>query len=106
MRAFSALIIWMLLGLYSGAADEKPRGPGGNKQGGARGPQRPPGQDSPTDDIRAFFKTEVPPHLLDVVLGRPSLTSVTASILAYESREGMIEYGTKGGATLKTGMIR
>ncbi len=102
MRSLCALIVWLLFGFHVEAADEKPRGPGGGKQGGARGPQRPNGQEAPADDIRSLFKTEVPAHLLDVVLGRPSTTSVTASVLAYENREGMIEYGIRGGASVKT----
>jgi predicted phosphodiesterase len=47
--------------------------------------------------VRFLFKTEVPPHPLDVVLGRPSARSITASILAFENREGFLEYGTQPG---------
>jgi len=60
------------------------------------GGQHPP--DGPLDDVRQIFKTDVPAHPLDVVLGRPTRNSVTASILAYADREGVIEYGPTGGA--------
>jgi predicted phosphodiesterase len=79
-------------------ADEKPRG--GERGGG----QRP--QDTPLDDVRFIFKTEVPEHPLDVVLGRPARDSVTASVLAYSDREGIIAYGAKAGAlTEKTAVF-
>jgi len=71
------------------SADEKPRS---DKRGG----QRP--QDAPLDDVRFIFKTEVPAHPLDVVLGRPTKNSVTASVLAYADREGVIQFGPKAGA--------
>jgi len=86
---FTALILgtsWMAM-----SADEKPRGPGGNRRD-----QRPP--DAPVDDVRYLFKTEVPAHPLDVVLGRPTKNSVAASVLAYTDREGLILYGPKAGA--------
>ena len=102
MRFFPTLILWLLCALQLGAVEEKPRGPGGGKQGGPRGSQRPPGETAPADDVRSIFKTDVPAHPLDILLGRPGTTSVTASILAYESAEGMVEYGVKGGATAKT----
>jgi len=61
-----------------------------------RGGQRP--QDVPLDDVRSIFKTDVPAHLLDIVLGRPTNNSVTASVLSYADAEGVIGYGTKPGA--------
>lgn len=96
MRAFFTLIFCLSCVFSLGAADEKPRGPGGGKQGGPRGPQRPPGPDSAVDDVRSLFKTDVPARSLDILLGRPAATSVTVSIVSYQSREGMLEYGTKG----------
>ncbi len=83
--AASALIFGVALIAFS--ADDKPRGPGGGK--------RP--QDAPLDDARFLFKTEVPAHPLDVVLGRPTTNSVTASVLAYAEREGIIQYGPTAG---------
>jgi hypothetical protein len=64
---------------------------GNGGPGGARGgPQRP--QDAPLDDVRFLFKTDVPAHPVDLLLGRPTANSVTASILAYEEREGLIQF--------------
>jgi len=77
--------------LISFSADEKPRGPGDGRRGGQRL------QDAPMDDVRFIFKTEVPAHPLDVVLGRPTNNSVTASVLAYANREGVIQFGPKAG---------
>ncbi len=74
------------------AQDAKPRGPGGG-QGGGRRPQ-----DGATDDPNFLFQTNVPVHPLDVVLGRPTDQSTTASVLAYAEREGVIAYGPLAGA--------
>jgi hypothetical protein len=50
------------------------------------------------DDPRYIFRTEVPAHPLDVILARPTDRSVTVSVLAYQEREGVIEYGLAPGA--------
>jgi len=84
--AFAALASLVAL-----SADEKPRGPGG-KGGGKRAP------DGAIDDPRFLFKTDVPAHPLDVVLGRPTKNSATVSVLAYSDREGAIAYGAHAGA--------
>jgi predicted phosphodiesterase len=73
------------------------RGPQKGGPGGGRGgPQRP--EDAPADDVRFLFKTEVPAHPFDIVLGRPTADSVTVSVLGYEDREGQIEYSPAGNA--------
>lgn len=94
MNKTALLYFPLLLGvcLWGFSADDRPRVPGGERRGG----QRP--QDAPIDDVRFLFKTEVPAHPLDVVLGRPTANSVTASVLAYSGREGVIQYGTKSGS--------
>lgn len=69
------------------------RGSGGPR-GAKGGPQGP--QDAPVDDVRFLFKTEVPAHPFDLLLGRPTASSVTASVLAYEDREGMIQFSQAG----------
>ena len=56
------------------------------------------GASAPIDDVRFIFKTEVPAHPLDVILGRPTSDSVTASILSYADREGYIDYGPQAGS--------
>lgn len=78
--------------LLAWAAEEKPR----------RGqPGGPRSEKTPLDDVRFLFKTEVPAHANDVVLGRPTQHSVTASVLAYADAEGVIEVSTKAGGTGK-----
>lgn len=42
--------------------------------------------------LPAQLRTDVPAHAFDIILGRPSLTSVTASVLSYENLEGYLEY--------------
>jgi predicted phosphodiesterase len=83
---FAGFVLAIGAVLTAVSADNNPRNRGG---------QRP--QDAPLDDVRFIFKTDVPAHPLDVVLGRPTDKSVTASILAYADREGIIQYGTKPG---------
>ena len=41
---------------------------------------------------------DVPSHLLDVILCRPTSNSITASVLAYGDTEGFIAYGTQRGS--------
>ena len=52
----------------------------------------------PIEDLAILFRTDVPAHPLDVVLGRPTRNSITAKVLASADREGVIEYGPKAGA--------
>ncbi len=53
------------------------------------------------------FQTQVPSRPYDIVLGNPTGTSVTASVLAYETLEGRFEFGTRPGAyTGRTALIR
>ena len=42
--------------------------------------------------VHAAAGTDVPAHAFDIILGRPSGTSVTASVLSYENLEGYLEY--------------
>ena len=98
-------VVWLFLGAAFLSAQDKPKAPGqgqggGGRRGGGGGP-RP--EDAPADDVRFIFKTEVPAHQLDVVLGRPTNHSVTASVLAYSDCEGVIEFkADTGGASSKT----
>ena len=43
------------------------------------------------------FRTDVPDHPYDIVLGNPTGTSVIASVLSYSPVEGYIEFGTRPG---------
>lgn len=74
--------------------DAKPRGPGGGKDGPRKGGKA---GDVPLEELASLFRTDVPDHPLDVVLGRPGKNSITASVLSYQDKEGIIEYGTKPG---------
>ena len=96
MNAVRFLSVALILGasFLANSADDKPRGPNGGKRVG-QGPA-----DAPVDDVRFLFKTDVPAHPLDVVLGRPTKNSVTASVLAYADRDGIIQYGPKAGAPI------
>ena len=76
---------------------QKPRGPGqagGERKGGKGGR----GGDQPVENLADLFRTDVPAPPLDLVLGRPTKNSITASVLAYSDREGIIQYGPKVGA--------
>ena len=42
------------------------------------------------------FQTEVPSHPVDIILGRQTATSVTASVLSWQDVQGYIAYGTRG----------
>lgn len=86
---------------YSG--DEKPRGLGGGNGGPRKGGK---GNDVPIEELASLFRTDVPEHPLDVVLGRPAKNAITASVLSYQDREGVIRYGTEAGAaTAKTAVF-
>jgi hypothetical protein len=84
-----SLGVWVVLGgvgLLSAAhaqqnpAGGKKRGPGGEGQGESRMPT-------------LAFRTEVPAHPLDIILGRPTQDAITVSVLSYEGFEGYITYG-------------
>jgi hypothetical protein len=67
--------------------------PGGGQRGsgqGGRGSQSRGGNSPP-----AIFKTEVPKHDIDIILGRPTKNSITFNIVAYDDVETWIEYGTE-----------
>lgn len=94
---FLAAVVCAIVASYAvKVADDKRRGQGGGK--------RP--QEGAVDDPRFLFKTDVPAHPLDVVLGRPTKDSITVSVLTYSDREGEIAYGPKSGASAaKTGVF-
>ncbi len=46
------------------------------------------------------FRTEVPAHPVDLILGRPTKKAITLSVLAYEDTEGYAAYGTQPGQYL------
>ena len=69
----------------------------------AQRPQRDGGQARRRNGGRArqeftgTFRTETPDRPYDIVLGNPTDTSVTASVLAYSPLEGYIEFGPRQG---------
>jgi UDP-2,3-diacylglucosamine pyrophosphatase LpxH len=50
-----------------------------------------------TQTTAPCFRTDVPAHPFDLILGRPTSTSVTASVLSYTQAEAYLEGGTQPG---------
>jgi hypothetical protein len=78
MIRWSSLLL-VCVGVTLGAAADKP----------ARRGSRQPVQISQCNDV--------PAHRFDLILGRPTSTSVTVSVLCYEDTQGCIAYGTQRG---------
>jgi len=74
------ILLLLGMGLLARAADEKPARKGGSRQ---------PVQTSKCNDV--------PAHPFDLILGRPTASSVTVSVLSYRDAEGFIAYGTQTG---------
>lgn len=66
-------------------------------------PQRTAATKAPANnrgsDAAQSMTFAAPAHPIDVILGRPTQNSITASVLAYQDAEGCIEYGTTDFAT-------
>ena len=77
-----------------------PPASGGRNQG-TRTPQNPPARQTPQasrgSDASQNLSLDVPARPIDVILGRPTQRSITASVLAYQDSEGYIEFGTQAG---------
>jgi predicted phosphodiesterase len=76
-----------------GKDGQKSRGPGEGQRKGGKGGQGQGEIKMPTP----AFRTEVPAHAVDLVLGRPTRNAITLSILVYEELEGYVAYGTQKG---------
>ena len=76
------------LGGAQAAADAEGRQAGKGQGGQGRGEIKMP---------TPVFRTEVPAHPVDLILGRPTKTSVTLSVLAYADTEGYVAYGARAG---------
>ena len=76
------LVALPLAVLIADAANEKPARKGGGS--------RQPIMNSPCNDM--------PAHPFDIILGRPTRDSVTASVLVYQNTEGCIAFGTQHAA--------
>ena len=79
-------IAWIAVSLVVRAADDKPGRRGGGDGGG--GGKQP---------IQSTEASNVPAHPFDVILGRPTTNSITASVLCYNDTDGLIAYGTNSG---------
>jgi hypothetical protein len=89
-------------------ATQTPQGAGGRNQG-TRAPQtqNPPARQTPQaqptaqtnrgSDATQNLSLDVPAHPMDIILGRPTQRSITASVLAYQDGDGYIEFGTQTG---------
>jgi hypothetical protein len=60
-------------------------------------PQAPSARRGAAGDLPPCFRTEVPAHPYDIILGRPTDRSVAASVLSYAKAEGYIEWGRASG---------
>ncbi len=91
----SPTLIFLLtaLGTATLLGQDKPKGQGAARKD-AGGP-RP--EEAPVDDVRFLFKTEIPPHSLDVILGRPTRDSVLVSILSAADSEAVIDFSPQQG---------
>jgi hypothetical protein len=88
-QALNRCYVICLLGtaLVTPVAAEKPA----RQQGGSRQP------------VQTSTASEVPAHAFDVILGRPTGTSITVSVLCYSDAEACIRYGIQPGKlALKT----
>ncbi len=84
-----ALAAGLLLAVASSARSQTSApSEGRTRRGGGNGEVRMP---------TPAFRTEVPRRPYDLILGRPTRTSVTLSVLAYEAREGFLAYGPRPG---------
>ncbi len=79
MKYRPLFILALVAGLTCYAQQERARGRGGESM-------KP---DAP--------EIQVPAHPYDLILGRPTQTAVTLSILAYQNREGFVSYGIAPG---------
>ena len=100
-------------------ANQKPQAQQGGRNQGTRAPQpqntpqaKPSPQNAPArqtpqtkptvqnnggSDASQSLSLDMPAHPVDVVLGRPTQRSITASMLAYQDSEAYIEFGTQAG---------
>ncbi len=79
-------------GAEGGGPDARPRG-GGRGDGGRGG-----GGERGLLERMTAFRTEVPSHEMNVVLTRPTETSITVSIDVAEAVEAVVEYWVEGDA--------
>ncbi len=95
LPSVAVLPLVLLLSSLLAAQQEPGRGRnGGNKGGGGRG----------YPALAQDFKTDVPEHAYDLILVRPTPSSITLSVVCYADAEGFVEYGlTPDAMSGKTG---
>jgi predicted phosphodiesterase len=74
------VLLLLCIGLVAQAADVKPARKGGSRQ-----------------PVQSSKNNEVLPHPFDLILSRPTATSVTVSVLCYADTEGNLAYGSQPG---------
>jgi predicted phosphodiesterase len=67
-----------------------------SRQSGA-GADAPASQRSRPRGPQGEFRTSVPAHAVDIILGRPTGSSITLSVLAYADTKAYVAYGTSTG---------
>ena len=77
-----AIVLLLSVGLVAHVEGQRQRQ---NRGGGSRQP------------VQTTAHLDVPAHPFDVILGRPTATSVTASVMWYDDTEGFLAYGTQAG---------
>ncbi len=106
----SCLVFSLLLAVVFqtlGQSDHSPRGPAqgggegekGGRVAGERTPRKGGGSKQP---VQTSTGSDVEVHPFDLILGRPTLDSVTVSVLCYEDTEGSLAYGTQSGKLAST----
>ena len=60
-------------------------------------PEPPPHSGGSRQPLQTSKWNDVPAHPFDLVLGRPTASSVTVSVLCFEDGEGSIAYGRTAG---------
>ena len=82
------------LSLAAAAVEAPSDHPAGRGERGGRGKDGGPRGGGNAGNV---FRTEVPSHPVDVVLGRPTGTSVTLRVLVYADAEGCVSWGAETG---------
>jgi predicted phosphodiesterase len=98
------VLLSLLLALVVQTFAQSDSPPRGQIQGGRRGKgDQPDGERSGRKGggsrmpIQTSKGSDVPAHPVDLVLGRPTLDSVTVSVLCYQDADGILAYGTQRG---------
>ncbi len=94
--ACAALVLAILIPVHPAVAQTSERGGRREGRGGPAGGRQ----------AVSTFKTDVPAHVFDVILTRPTSQAVTVSVLAGLNMEGCIRYGAGTGALTEQTAVR